>query len=392
MPASTTLTAPTEYRDRKRYLWLLSIFVPALMNGGLLLYLLSNQVVMLWLPVAFNYIVMPLVDFLMGEDRSNPPESAIQALEEDRYYRYITYSVVPVLWVTYIFAAWFVGRHALPWYGVLAVILTTGSAGGFCINVGHELGHKQTTVERWLAKIILAPTGYGHFTIEHNRGHHLDVATPEDPASARMGEGLWRFALRELPGAARRAWRLEKERLIRFHQPVSSLHNDILQPLLITLMFYVAMVAWLGIRVLPFLVLSALWANFQLTSANYVEHYGLLRRQLADGSYERCQPYHSWNSNHMFSNWALFHLQRHSDHHTYPGRRYQSLRHFEQLPTLPNGYFGMFTVAYFPPLWQRIMDQRLLQAVRGDAGRINFDPAKRARLIKKHGLREAQTA
>jgi alkane 1-monooxygenase len=386
MATSATLAASSVYRDRKRYLWLLSIFVPALMNAGLLLYLLSRNVAMLWLPVAFNYIVMPLVDLLFGEDRSNPPESAIEALEEDRYYRYITYAVVPVLWITYIFAAWFVGRHDLPWYGVLAVILTTGSAGGYCINVGHELGHKQTTLERWLAKIILAPTGYGHFSIEHNRGHHLAVATPGDPASARMGEGLWRFALRETPGSARRAWGLERDRLTRLHQAVWGLRNEILQPLLLTLAFYVVMIAWLGIRVLPFLVLSALWSNFQLTSANYVEHYGLLRRELPDGSYERCQPYHSWNSNHMFSNWALFHLQRHSDHHTYPGRRYQSLRHFDQLPTLPNGYFGMFTLAYFPPLWQRIMDPLLLRAVERDSGRINFQPGKRDQLMRKHGL------
>lgn len=373
-------------RDRKRYLWLLSIFVPALMNLGLLLYLLSPKIVMLWLPVAFNYMVMPLADWLVGEDRSNPTESAIEALEEDRYYRHITYAVVPVLWITYVFSAWFVSRHALPWYGELAVILSTGSAGGFCINVGHELGHKQTTAERRLAKIILAPTGYGHFTIEHNRGHHLAVATPGDPASARMGEGLWRFALREMPGAVARSWRLEKERLARFRQPVWSPHNDILQPLLLTLGFYVVMITWLGIRVLPFLVLSALWANFQLTCANYVEHYGLLRRTMADGSYERCQPCHSWNSNHMFSNWALFHLQRHSDHHTYPGRRYQSLRHFDELPTLPNGYFGMFTLAYFPPLWYRVMDPRLLGAVERDPSRINFQPAKREKLVNKYGL------
>jgi alkane 1-monooxygenase len=390
MTTASSALPVVHYRDRKRYLWLLSIFVPALMNAGPLLYLLSHDVVMLWVPVAFNYIVMPLADVLAGEDRSNPPESAIDALEEDSYYRYITYAVVPVLWITYIFAAWFVNRHALPWYGELAVILTTGSAGGYCINVGHELGHKQTTLERWLAKIILAPTGYGHFTIEHNRGHHLDVATPGDSASARMGEGLWQFALREMPGAVERSWRLEKERLARLHQSVWSLHNEILQPLLFTVVFYVAMAAWLGVRVLLFLVPSALWANFQLTCANYVEHYGLLRRQSSDGSYERCQPYHSWNSNHMFSNWALFHLQRHSDHHTYPGRRYQSLRHLEQLPTLPNGYFGMFTLAYFPPLWYRVMDPLLLRAVGGDPTRINFQPGKREKLMKRYGLEPAE--
>ena len=377
------------YRDRKRYLWLLSIFVPALMNAGLLLYMLSHNVLMLWVPVAFNYIVMPLADYLVGEDRSNPPESAVEALEEDQYYRYITYAVVPVLWATYIFAAWFVSRYPLPWYGVLAVILTSGSAGGYCINVGHELGHKQTTLERWLAKIILAPTGYGHFTIEHNRGHHLDVATPGDTASARMGEGLWRFALREMPGAVARSWRLERERL-------SSLPQTCLEPAQrnpatpvdhARLLRSHDRVAGNSRASLP----RALSALGQLSA-----HVRQLRRALrataphaADGSYERCQPYHSWNSNHMFSNWALFHLQRHSDHHTYPGRRYQSLRHFEQLPTLPNGYFGMFTVAYFPPLWFRVMDPRLLRAVGDDPTHINFQPSKREKLLKKCGRGES---
>jgi alkane 1-monooxygenase len=230
------------------------------------------------------------------------------------------------------------------------------------------------------------PSAYGHFTIEHNRGHHRDVATPGDPASARMGEGLWRFAVREMPGALVRSWRFESKRLACLHRPLWSMHNEILQPLLLTLVFYVGLVAWLGSRVFPFLILSALWANFQLTSANYVEHYGLLRRRLKNGSYERCQPYHSWNSNQMFSNWALFHLQRHSDHHAYPGRRYQSLRHFDNLPTLPNGYLGMFAVAYFPPLWFRVMDPRLLQAVQHDSARINFQPAKRKSLLKKYQL------
>jgi len=386
MSSSVALSASSAYRDRKRYLWLLSIFVPALMNVGPLLYLRAHKVWVLWLPVAFNYIVMPLADYLIGEDSSNPPETAVAQLEEDRYYRYITYAIVPVLWLTYIFAAWFVARHALPWYGVLAVILTAGSAGGYSINVGHELGHKQTGLERWLAKIILAPTSYGHFTLEHNRGHHIDVATFGDSASARMGEGLWSFALREIPGAVTRAWSIERQRLARIGKAAWDLRNQILHSWMITLAFYILMVAWLGIRVLPFLVLSAIWANFQLTCANYVEHYGLLRRTLTDGTVERCQPHHSWNSNHMFSNWALFHLQRHSDHHTYPGRRYQSLRHFDDLPTLPNGYFGMFTLAYFPPLWFRVMDPRLVRRVNRDPSRLNFQPARRSKLLARYHL------
>jgi alkane 1-monooxygenase len=342
----------------------------------------------LWIPVAFFYVVAPMLDWLMGEDRSNPPESAVPALDADVYYRRVTYLLVPVLWAAFIFSAWFVVHFNLPWFGVLAMIMITGSVGGFCINLGHELGHKNTPLERWLAKIVLAPTAYGHFFIEHNRGHHRDVATPADPASSRMGESIYRFVLREMPGAFKRAWKLESDRLRAAGQPVWSLQNEILQPALITLTLWTALTLWLGVQILPFLVVASFWANFQLTSANYIEHYGLLRQERSPGKYEVCQPYHSWNSNHIFSNWALFHLQRHSDHHAHPLRRYQSLRHFDNLPTLPSGYFGMFTIAYFPPLWRYVMDERLLGVVGRDASRINLDPRQRSVLIQRYHLRD----
>jgi len=377
------------YRDRKRYAWLLSLFVPMLAAVGPGLYLLTGEIAALWLPVVFNYLVIPAADYLMGTDRSNPPESAVPALEADRYYRFVTYALVPILWIAFAFSAWFVVSYELPWYGMLAMVFSTGGVGGYCINLGHELGHKRSELERWLAKLVLAVTGYGHFFIEHNRGHHRDVATPDDPASSRMGESIYRFVLREMPGALRRAWRLETDRLNRGGRSVWSYENEILQPLAITLVFWGVLIAWLGIGVLPFLLLASFWANFQLTSANYVEHYGLLRQRLPNGKFEMCQPHHSWNSNHIFSNWAVFHLQRHSDHHAHPARRYQSLRHFENLPQLPSGYFGMFPIAYLPPLWYRIMDPRLLAVTERDPKRINFQPSARARLIRRHGLVEA---
>ena len=376
------------YRDRKRYAWLLSLLVPATVLIGPALMLASGDVRALWLPPIFFYVVAPLLDWLLGEDLSNPPESAVAALDADRYYRRITYALVPVLWLAFIFSAWFVASHPLPWHGLLAMVLITGSVGGFSINLGHELGHKNTKLERWLAKLILAPTAYGHFFIEHNRGHHRDVATPLDPASSRMGESIYHFVWREMPGAFKRAWKLETDRLNREKLPLWSLHNEILQPALITLLLWGTLLAWLGLGLLPFLLVASFWANFQLTSANYIEHYGLLRQLRAPGKYEICQPHHSWNSNHIFSNWALFHLQRHSDHHAHPLRRYQSLRHFENLPRLPSGYFGMFTVAYVPALWRHVMDERLLGVVGRDASRINLDPRQRAALILRYGLQD----
>lgn len=384
----TIVVPATEYKDRKRHAWLLSILVPMLAAVGPALYLLTGQVAALWVPVAINYLLIPAADYFLGTDRSNPPEAAVPALEADPYYRYVTYALVPILWAAFIFSAWFVVRYELPWYGVLAMVFTTGGVGGYCINLGHELGHKRSHLERWLAKLVLAVTGYGHFSIEHNRGHHRDVSTPGDPASARMGENIYRFTVREMPGALGRAWQLEKARLQRDGRRVLSLDNEILQPLAITIVLWGALVAWLGVAVLPFLLLASFWANFQLTSANYVEHYGLLRQQV-DGRYELCQPHHSWNSNHIFSNWAVFHLQRHSDHHAHPGRRYQSLRHFEDLPQLPSGYFGMFPIAYVPWLWYRIMDPRLLEVTHRDPKRINFDPAQRAKLMRRYGMVEA---
>ena len=140
---------------------------------------------------------------------------------------------------------------------------------------------------------------------------------------------------------------------------------------------------------LLFLVPTALWSNFQLTTANYIEHYGLLRSLTPEGRYEPTRPCHSWNSNHVFSNWAMFHLQRHSDHHAHPLRRYQSLRHFGEAPQLPNGYFGMFLVAYLPPLWFWLMDRRLVEAVHFDPARINFAEGQRERLMARYGLVEA---
>ena len=391
MPHTAALAPvpPPPYRDRKRYAWLLSLLIPTTVLVGPALMLLTGQAWALWLPVVFFYTVVPLLDYVLGEDRSNPPESAVPALDADTYYRWITYLLAPVLWLSFIFSAWFATHTPLPLHGWVALVLICGSVGGFCINLGHELGHKNTALERALAKIVLAPSGYGHFYVEHNRGHHRDVATPADPASSRMGESIYRFVLREMLGAARRAWVLERTRLQQAGLPVLSWHNHIVQPALLTLALWSALVLWLGWTVLPFLLVASFWANFQLTSANYIEHYGLLRQQRANGSYEPCQPHHSWNSNHIFSNWIVFHLQRHSDHHAHPLRRYQSLRHFENLPTLPSGYFGMFLVAYVPPLWRYVMDERLLRTAGRDASRLNLDPRQREALIARYGLTTA---
>lgn len=387
-----SITVPAQpgapYVDRKRYAWLISVLAPLVAPAGPFLYLQTGDAFWLWAFLGVFYIGMPVLDRLFGEDRSNPPESAVPALEADNYYRFITWAVVPLLWFGFLYNVVFLATQPLPWYHWLAVAITTGSILGFGLNLGHELGHKKTWIDRKLALLTLALGGYGHFSVEHNRGHHRWVATPDDPASSRMGETIWRFMFRELPGAFFRAWDLECERMERLGKSDWSLDNEIVQAGVITVALYATLIALFGTVMVPILLVVAFWGAFQLTSANYIEHYGLVRRKLENGRYEQCQPHHSWNSNHIASNLALFHLQRHSDHHAHPTRSYQSLRDFPDLPTLPVGYFGMFLAAYVPPVWFRLMDRRLIAAVGGDVTRINFEPAKRARLMKRYGLAE----
>jgi alkane 1-monooxygenase len=390
---NNTALSQLPYQDTKRYFWLFSVITPLIVGAAAPLFMLwTGDARSAWIPVLTVYIAIPLLDFLLGEDKNNPPESAVPALEIDQYYRYIVYATIPIIWISFIGIIGYIGTHDLAWYEQLPLILTAGGIGGFALNLGHELGHKNTKIERVLALLSLAPMGYGHFTIEHNIGHHRDVATPQDSASSRMGENIYTFMLREMPHGFLRAWTIESQRLTRNGQSVWSAQNEILRSTALTLTIWSCFVAWLGFGILLPMLAIAFYSAFQLTSANYIEHYGLLRDEVAPGKYETCKPHHSWNSNHIFSNWILFHLQRHSDHHANSTRRYQSLRHFENAPRLPSGYMGMYLVSYIPPLWFLLMDPRVVANAQGKARNINFQPNKKQSLIQKYHLTEAAPA
>ena len=359
------------WRDRRRPLWLVSLLLPMLPLASVLAWYASGQVWLLWLTPILVYGLVPLLDLLLGADENNPPEAVVPALEEDRWYRWLTWWTVPAVWLTVAATAWVAAHGELSLPGWLGLAVSAGWTSGAGINVAHELGHKQGSLERWLARIALAPACYGHFVVEHVRGHHRDVATPEDPASARCGESYYRFMTREIPGALRRAWRLERQRLAGRGRSAFHPHNENLQGWALSVVFWGALLLALGPAVLPFMLVQAVLAYSLLSAANYVEHYGLLRARGPDGRYERTAPRHSWNSNHVVSNLLLYQLQRHSDHHAWPARRYQSLRHFAEAPQLPTGYFGMFLLALLPPLWRRVMDPRVLAHAGGDIRRVN---------------------
>ena len=383
---STLTIQPTnDWRD-KRWLWLLSPAIPVTFTGSLLGFAWSGQWWCLLFAPAFIHLAIPLLDLLLGEDFSNPPESAVAQLEQDVFYRALVWAYVPFQMAGTVFGAWLAATQPLSWYAFAGLVLTVGSFNGIGIATAHELGHKKETLDRWLAKLALAPTMYGHFYVEHNRGHHKRVATPEDPASARMGESFWSFLPRTVVGSLRSAWEIERDRLNRKGQSVWSIANDNLQAWALTLVFFVTLVVWLGWPVLTFLVLQALYGASMLEVVNYVEHYGLLREKDASNRYVRCEPEHSWNSNHVVGNILLYHLQRHSDHHAHPARRYQALRHFDAAPQLPAGYATMVTAAYFPRLWFALMDHRVVKHYEGDLSKINMQPSARQKILKRwHG-------
>lgn len=376
-----------EYTDTKRYLWMSSLAMPLFPMLGIFLYFTFDSQWMLALPLVFTYMVIPFLDYAIGSDENNPPEEIVPQLEEDRYYRLLTWFTVPMHFIVLIAIATFVGTQDLTGWSILALAITAGAYSGLGINTAHELGHKKPEFERWLAKIVLAVPAYGHFCIEHNRGHHRDVATPEDPASSRMGESIYKFVWREIPGAFLRGWNVEKERLARLGKREWSMHNDILQSFAISAVLQGGLILAFGWVMIPFLAVHNFWAWYQLTSANYIEHYGLLRGKEDNGRYERCQPHHSWNANYIFSNLVLFHLERHSDHHANPTRRYQSLRNFDDIPQLPNGYYGMYMVAYIPWLWYKVMDKRLLALphINGDLSKVSIDPDRRDAIYARYG-------
>jgi alkane 1-monooxygenase len=373
------------WSDPKRYLWLAGLVVPLLPFTAWALVQLTGLGIGYWFGPFLVFVIIPLLDLAVGKDSANPPDSAIKYLEQDRYYRWCIYLFLPLQYASLLFACALWASGDLSALESLGLAVSVAMVGGIAINTAHELGHKRKSYERWLSKVALAQSGYGHFFIEHNRGHHVRVATPEDPASARLGESFWEFLPRTVKGSLTSAIELERVRLDRAGKGFWSIRNDILNAWAMTAALYAGLIIGFGTAIVPWLLIQAVIGFSLLEVVNYLEHYGLLRRRREDGRYERCQPEHSWNSDNLTSNVFLYHLQRHSDHHANPVRRYQALRNYEDLPELPSGYATMIVIASIPPLWRRVMDKRVLAHYDGNVARANLLPRKRERILAEYG-------
>jgi alkane 1-monooxygenase len=301
-----------------------------------------------WLTLVITFLLIPLVDHAVGAPRPGSVRAA-PALA-----RWIPRLQLPLqallLWQAALLAPTLAGPQLVLF--ALAVGVVTGGMG---ITIAHELGHRAAPLDRAIAKALLVSVGYGAFFVEHVRGHHVRVATPDDPATAPRGMTVYRFIVRSVLGSVAHAWQLEAMRLARAGHPPWHPANWVLTSSALS----AALIAGFGgaAAALLFIVQAAV-AVALLEIINYIEHYGLQRRRI-DGRYEAVRPEHSWNADFVVSNWVLFNLQLHSDHHAHMQRPYEALRTMPRAPQLPAGYPAMVLLALAPPLWFAVMHPRL---------------------------------
>jgi len=308
----------------------------------------------------FVFGLIPVLDALLGTWLHNPSPEETQQLLQSRGFQLMIWLYVPVQVGLVLGGAWQVSQAGLSLFEQIGLTLSVGiCTGAIGITLAHELMHKTSRFERLLSQILLLMVAYMHFYIEHLRGHHRRVATPADPASAQLGESFYSFYVRTVLGSWRDSWALERQRLLKKGHAFWSHHNQMLWFTLLPLLLAAGLLQLWGLAALVFFLGQCLVAFSLLEAVNYVEHYGLSRREIRPGVYEPVAVQHSWNANYLLTNCFLFMLQRHSDHHAHQSRHYQVLRQFDVSPQLPAGYATMLLLALVPPLWRRVMDPRV---------------------------------
>jgi alkane 1-monooxygenase len=300
-------------------------------------------------PIIFVFLFIPLLDYILGVRKRNPTLHEEQSWKNAKIWTWAVYLYVISHFLVLSLALFSAQKNSVLQVVVLGVVVGLYT-GGLGITVTHELCHKQSKIHRFFADVLLSSVWYGHFSVEHVRGHHFQVATMDDPASARRNESVYQFLPRTLKDSFLHALSIDKMAVIR----------GLLYSLVMTVCIYL----FFKFNGFLFFLIQSGVAILLLELVNYVEHYGLTRQKLQNGRYEKVRVEHSWNSSHLFSSLLLFNLQRHSDHHAAANLPYTVLKHQETAPQLPSGYPGMILLALFPKLWFRHMN-KLLESYEG---------------------------
>ena len=308
----------------------------------------------------YAFVLIPLFEILLPEDPLNPSESQKKSRNASKIYDWMLYVNLPLVYGLLFFGLIKASSGSLETYEIAGLIFSVGIVLGVNgINVGHELGHRNKPFERLLGKWLLVPPLYSHFYIEHNYGHHLHVATPEDPATARLNQTVYHFWWTSISRQYLNAWRIQWSLLKRDQKSFWSLSNHMFWSTLLQVGYLFLVASLFGLPGLGVALGAAVVGMLLLETVNYIEHYGLMRKRLPSGRYERVAPIHSWNSNHVMGRIVLYELTRHSDHHYKSAKKYQVLEYRDQAPAMPFGYPTSMVLSLVPPLWFRIMNRRI---------------------------------
>ena len=331
------------------------LIIPALVALGLIW-----GGVWTWATPVFVYLLVPLVELNWQGSTNNLPAETEPARAKSLIANGLLFSLLPIQLFLLTLLFWRLETFSL--LELLGATIGVGTmVGAIAINGAHELGHHASRWAKIQARLMLALSLYPHFNTEHNKGHHIRMATPEDPATAPAGQWVYAFWVQSIWGGFKSAWALERKRLNRIKQNHWSARNGMLQDG-VAVLAIVAITGWLaGTPAVAALMATSAIGILLLETVNYLQHYGLQRRPNENGGYERVGPAHSWTSNRPLSRTLLFDLTRHADHHMDDRRHYTSLRHLEESPVLPQGYPAMILMALVPPLFLSVMDRQLAQ-------------------------------
>ncbi len=316
----------------------------------------------IWSPagIYLAFIIIPVFEQVLPKSAKNLSPEEEENKVKSFFFDLLLYLNLPILFGLLIYYLNIIHSASLTTFESVGLTLNMGLVlGTVGINVAHELGHRNNQWEVWIAQALLLPNLYMHFTIEHNRGHHKNIGTPEDPATAREGESIYAFWVRSVTGSYLNAWKLEKQRLQRSNKAVFSHHNAMIRITIIQLLYLLVIALFWSWTVAGFAVGAAVVGFLLLETVNYIEHYGLKRKRTNSGRYEKVTPRHSWNSDHELGRIFLYELTRHADHHYKANRKYQVLRHLDNSPQLPYGYPASMLLSLVPPLWFYLIREEL---------------------------------
>lgn len=313
-----------------------------------------------FLTPVYAFVIIPILELIFSENTTNlSPEEA----EEKATYKifdWLLYLNIPIVFGLLLTTLNNVSTGMYETYELIGLVFSTGIVlGSNGINVAHELGHRQTQYEQLMSKLLLLPSLYMHFFVEHNFGHHLHAATKEDPATARYNQIVYSFWCTSTSRQYINAWKIQENLRKRTKFSFFSFKNNMFWFSIIQISYLASIFYFLGSLALIIAISSAIVSFLLLETINYIEHYGLLRKKLPSGRYERVREIHSWNSNHTIGRIILYELTRHSDHHYKASKKYQLLDCHEQSPQMPYGYPTSMVLALIPPLWFRVMNKRI---------------------------------